>query len=119
MAAESDARVAHILRLKEELERSSTTATPQKAELMVQLYRDEGLDRRITEAHYAAAMEWNGVGSAADAVRHARMGIAKGLLTSGPRDWYVQELRQIVDDPTEHWSWGFRLAQKWNGDEQE
>ncbi len=58
IVAESDDRIEQIKRLWAELDDYSTksAATPAKAELLVTLFQLEGLDGRIQEAYYRAAL---------------------------------------------------------------
>lgn len=106
---ESASRSRSILALRRELDDYSTSATPQKAELLITLYELEGLEVRIYEAYYRAALEWNGVGDSGRAIRYARRCLDKGLLLRGPDRPFVDSMRELVDDPTGHWSWRFRL----------
>jgi hypothetical protein len=106
---ESDARARQIQQLRRELDDHSVSATPEKAELLVTLYELEGLQVRIYEAYYRAAIEWNGVGDSGRAMRYARLCLDKGLLLRGPNRPFVDSMRELVADPTHHWSWRFRL----------
>ncbi|KAK3314188.1 hypothetical protein B0H66DRAFT_483401 [Apodospora peruviana] len=106
---ESDSRVSQINQLRRELDDYSASATPEKAELLVALYELEGAHVRLYEAHYRAALEWNGVGDAAKASRYARMCLANGLVLRGPDRPFVESMRALVADPTGHWSWRFRV----------
>ncbi|KAK7729237.1 SET domain-containing protein 5 [Diaporthe eres] len=67
---ESDERVEQILKLQKDLDdySPSSAATPEKAELLVKLFEAEGLVTRMVEAYYRAALEYNGIGSAEEAV---------------------------------------------------
>ncbi|TPX10069.1 uncharacterized protein E0L32_001266 [Thyridium curvatum] len=69
--AESDARITSIHQLWKELDDYSpeSTASPDKAELLIQLVELEGAMGRMHEAYYRAALEWNGVGEAVKAIR--------------------------------------------------
>ncbi|KAK0738193.1 hypothetical protein B0T18DRAFT_483179 [Schizothecium vesticola] len=110
--AESDARCDHLNRLRRELDDYSASATPEKAELLVTLYELEGLEVRMYEAYYRAALEWNGVGDSGRAVRYARLCLDRGLLLRGPDRPFVESMRALVADPTGHWSWRFRVVKK-------
>lgn len=98
-----------MLSLRRELDDYSTSASPQKAELLITLYELEGLQVRIYEAYYRAALEWNGVGDSGRAVKYARMCLEKGLLLRGPNRPFIDNMKELVADPTGHWSWRFRL----------
>lgn len=112
LRAESDSRVAQMQQLRRELDDHSSSATPQKAELFLTLYELEGLQVRIYEAYYRVALEWNGVGDAARAVRYARLCLDKGLLLRGEDRPFVESMRELVSDPEGHWSWRFRVKGK-------
>jgi hypothetical protein len=88
---------------------SAAGITPEKAELLVTLYELEGLQVRIYEAYYRAALEWNGVGDAMRAMRYARLCLDKGLLLRGEDRPFVESMRALVRDPMGHWSWRFRV----------
>ncbi|KAK0714154.1 hypothetical protein B0T26DRAFT_742532 [Lasiosphaeria miniovina] len=109
VVAESDDRVAHMLQLRRELDDYSASATPEKAELLVTLYELEGLEVRIYEAYYRAALEWNGVGDATRAMNYARLCLDKGLTLRGPDRPFIDSMRGLISSPTEHWSWRFRV----------
>ena len=98
--------------LRRELDDYSGAATPQTAELLVTLYELEGLQVRIYEAYYRAAMEWNGVGDADRAVKYARLCLDKGLLLRGEERPFVESMREMVRDAKGHWSWRFRVKRR-------
>jgi hypothetical protein len=99
-----------MLELRHELDDyKGGKGTPEKAELLVTLYELEGLQARIYEAYYRAALEWNGVGDVMTAVRYARLGLDKGLLLRGEDRPFVGSLRNMIKDPKAHWSWRFRV----------
>ncbi len=101
--------------LSRELDDYSSAATPEQAELLVTLYELEGLQVRIYEAYYRAALERNGVGDAFRAVRYARLCLDKGLMLRGEDRPFVKSLREMVRDPRGHWSWRFRVERKDKG----
>ncbi|KAK3385261.1 hypothetical protein B0H63DRAFT_472625 [Podospora didyma] len=112
VVAESDDRVGQMLQLRRELDDYSIAATPEKAELLLTLYELEGLAVRIYEAYYRVALEWNGVGESARAMKYARLCLDKGLTLRGPDRPFVDSMRELVANPTTHWSWRFRLKEK-------
>ena len=102
-----------ILNLQRDLDDyAGGKGTPEKAELLVTLYELEGLQARIYEAYYRAALEWNGVGDDTRALRYARLGLDKGLLLRGEDKPFVGKLRQLVNDPKAHGSWRFRVKKQ-------
>lgn len=116
MAAESDARIKQIKRVRKQLEsyEPGSAATPQMAELMVSLYEQERLSGSIYEAYTFAAIEWNGAGDPSTAVRYARLAIEAGLASAGPRDRDVAEMIRLAEDPWSHWSWMLRTSKRMN-----
>ncbi|ORY60828.1 uncharacterized protein BCR38DRAFT_487889 [Pseudomassariella vexata] len=113
LVAESDNRIAQIRQLWKELDdySSSSTATPEKAELLVLLYEMEGMLGRMQEAYYRAAMEWNGVGHAAKAMAYARLCIDRGLAFKGPGKPFIESMEMLLREPEAHHSWRFRVGQ--------
>jgi hypothetical protein len=102
--------------LRQELDDYSVgRASPEKAELLVTLYELEGLQVRIYEAYYRAALEWNGVGDAMRAMKYARLCLEKGLLLRGENRPFVESMRALLRDPKGHWSWRFRVKGKMGG----
>lgn len=95
LAAASDARIRQIRLIRGHLEDYSgkSAATPQMAELFVSLHEQERLEGFIYVAYVFAAIEWNGVGEAWQAVRYARLAIEYGLLAMGPQDQDVKEMK--------------------------
>ncbi|KAK0624315.1 hypothetical protein B0T14DRAFT_602675 [Immersiella caudata] len=109
LLAESDSRADSMLSLRRELDDYSSSASPQKAELLITLYVLEGLQVRIYEAYYRAALEWNGVGDSGRALKYARLCLDRGLLLRGPNRPFVDSMKELVANPTGHWSWRFRV----------
>ncbi|KAK4209093.1 SET domain-containing protein 5 [Rhypophila decipiens] len=123
--AESDSRVKQINALRRELDNYNPTSsssgasgnkvvvgsgTPAKALLMITLYELEGAQVRIYEAYYRAALEYNGVGDATNAMIYARLCLAKGLVARGPDRPFITSMKELIEDPVRHWSWRFRLG---------
>ncbi|KAM7202988.1 SET domain containing protein [Naviculisporaceae sp. PSN 640] len=132
---ESDSRVEQINALRRELDNYSPppstgsssgsgsgktigTGTPTKALLLITLYNLEGAQVRIYEAYYRAALEYNGVGDTTNAMIYARMCLDKGLIARGPDRPFITSMKELIKDPTKHWSWRFRLADTAKGDSQ-
>ncbi|TLD16173.1 uncharacterized protein PgNI_00220 [Pyricularia grisea] len=118
LGAESDARVEQIKSLWGELDdysarpEAARAAYPTKAELLITLFRLEGLDNRIHEAYYRAALESNGAGDAVAATKYARLCLDRGLLTRGPSQPFMEAMRSLIVEPEKHWSWRFRVDGK-------
>ncbi|KAL1875455.1 hypothetical protein Daus18300_003194 [Diaporthe australafricana] len=107
---ESDDRVEQIQKLQKDLDDYSpaSSATPEKAELLIRLFEAEGLFTRIVEAYYRAAVEWNGVGSAEKAVKFARLCIEEGKVLESSIRPFMNNMRGLARDPSAHWTWRFR-----------
>lgn len=80
-------------RLRRELDDYSAGGNLEKAELLLTLYELKGLQVRIYEAYYRAALEWNGAGDATRVVRYARLCLDKGLLVRCKDRPFVESMR--------------------------
>jgi hypothetical protein len=111
---ESDERVEQILMLQKELDdySASSSASPEKAELLVKLFKAEGLVVRIVEAYYRAAIEYNAVGRAEEAVKFARLCIEEGEVLESSIRPFMDNMRELIRDPSAHRTWQFRLTSK-------
>lgn len=110
IVAESDSRITNIHQLWKELDDYSpeSTASPGKAELLIQLVELEGAMGRMHEAYYRAALEWNGVGEAVKAIRYARLCLDRGLKFRGSHGAFISSMQELIRDAESHWSWRFR-----------
>lgn len=110
---QSDARIKRIHELWKELDdySSASSASTDKAEELVSLYEVEGLKTRIHEAYYRAAIEYNGVGDANQAVRFAMRSMLRGQMMAGVNRPFVEKMRELVKDPKKHWTWKFRIQE--------
>lgn len=88
---------------------SSSRATPAMAERLISLYEQEGLQSRIQEAYYRAALEWIGVGEVEKASEYARLCVKYGTLFKGSGRPFIENMNQLLDNPTGHSHWMFRL----------
>ncbi|KAI1415415.1 SET domain-containing protein [Hypoxylon sp. FL1857] len=109
--AESDERVKKIHALLKEMDDHSAAsrACPEKAELLVSLYEEEGILTRINEAYYRAAIEYIGVGDIANATKYATLCVDHGQRFIGPDRPFIKEMQELIADPTGHPKWKFRL----------
>ncbi|KAK8125789.1 SET domain-containing protein 5 [Apiospora kogelbergensis] len=118
LVAESDSRIEQILKLWAELDDyspSSTKApTPEKAELLIELYRLERLEGRLQEAYYRAAIEYLGIGKIAPAMRYARLCIDSGLKFKGPGKPFITSMEDLLRNPKGHKYWMFRVRKSPN-----
>ena len=88
---------------------AGSQASPGKAELLVTLFRLEGLHGRMHEAYYRAALEYSGVGDVGMAVKYARLCRDRGLLVRGPEQPFLASMMKLIQTPEEHWSWRHRI----------
>ncbi|KAI0884311.1 SET domain-containing protein [Annulohypoxylon maeteangense] len=109
--AESDSRVEQIIVLRKELDDHSATskASPEKAELLVSLYEEEGILTRVNEAYYRAAIEYIGVGDIENAEKYARLCIDHGRKFIGSDRPLVEDMQELIANPTGYSKWKFRL----------
>ncbi|KAK8050324.1 hypothetical protein PG994_012054 [Apiospora phragmitis] len=116
LVSESDSRIRQILQLWAELDDYSAAATsakapsPEKAELLIDLYRLERLEGRLQEAYYRAAIEYLGVGKIAPAMKYARLCIDSGLKFKGPGKPFLASMEDLLRDPKGHKYWRFRMS---------
>lgn len=73
------------------------------------MYQLEGLDGRLQEAYYRAAIEWSGVGNAVQAVKYARLCLQSGLTFKGPGKPFIVSMQELVKDPEAHRTWRSRI----------
>lgn len=91
---------------------ATSSASPEKAELLVKLFEAEGLVTRMVEAYYRAAIEYNSVGRAGEAVKFARLCIEEGEVLESSIRPFMNNMRELIRDPSAHWTWQFRLTSR-------
>ncbi|OQV03011.1 SET domain-containing protein [Cladophialophora immunda] len=84
---------------------ANSTASVKKAEMLVALYRQEGLDAFLDDAYGHAALTYNAAGSARGAKKYAKLAAEAARLKYGPDAEAAREWDRIVKDPTVHSSW--------------
>ncbi|KIW82136.1 hypothetical protein Z517_05163 [Fonsecaea pedrosoi CBS 271.37] len=89
---------------------ANSTASVKKAEMLVALYRREGLDAFLDDAYGHAALTYNAAGSANGARKYARLAAEAARLKYGPDADMAREWDRIVRDPTKHSSWRKRKS---------
>lgn len=111
----SDDRINEILLLEQYLEnRQIAPAEPTAmAELLVSLYKQEGLDCFISKAYAIAAREWNGAGYEYQARSWAYQSVKTGLIggSVGLRQGDLEDMEALLDGARKHWSWRYRVHQ--------
>ncbi len=90
---------------------SNTTASIKKAEMLVKLYKEEGLDAFLDDAYGHAALMYNSVGSVRGAKKYAKLAAEASKLKYGFDGAGLDKAREwegIARDPKGHGSWGRR-----------
>lgn len=120
----SDRRVHEIKRLTAMLQDHSANGliTESKsgidvANLLIELYRLEGMLGPVAEAYAWAALEYSSARMEWDAVRFANMAVEAGLLYGGPKDSDVLSMMALMSAPQRHWSWDFRARKRWDSEQ--
>jgi hypothetical protein len=113
---ESDLRIAQIDKLMSILEiwdgDVAQEIDPEMAETLIGLYEQERLWADIAAPYRVAAWSWNAVGQKWKATKYARLGIEYTMLDAGPSDEEIADLRSLIEEPEEHWSW-MKRSQKY------
>lgn len=109
---ESDSRLCQITDLAETLDdwTSSSSATPEIAELLVTLYIQERLDASLAAAYKYAAEVYSSFGKRWEAVRYARLSAEMSMLDKGFRDEDTKEMKKMAENPEMTWSWNKRVG---------
>ena len=110
----SEARVAKITELQDLLMdwTSSSSASPELAEKLIKLYAKENLHAAKGTGHMFAALAYNALGEEGESMEkakwHAQMAIDAGTVGSGDLGKDREEMRELIEKPKKHWSWGER-----------
>lgn len=107
----SDSRLELIVALEEELLNLSAnrTATPDTAELLVDLYLQERLDGAVADAYAYAALEYAYIGEKRQAQKWAAKSIEALALWRGEDHMYYQGMWSLLVDPEGHDSWRYMV----------
>ncbi|KAE9569451.1 hypothetical protein CGMCC3_g14456 [Colletotrichum fructicola] len=108
----SDDRINEIHLLQGYLEtREIAPAEPTAmANLLVNLYKQEGLDSYLCKAYAIAAREWNGAGYEYQARSWAYQSVKAGLVAGSGTgmEEYMMDMESLLDGARKHWSWRYR-----------
>lgn len=85
-----------------------STATPEKAEKLIRLYEQEGLEAFLETAYGHAALAYNAVGDSRRAKKYGGLAADAAVLKGGPGATHLKTWKQIIDNPKGHWSWKWR-----------
>lgn len=80
------------------------------ADLLVNLAEEEPLDAVMLQPYRAAALEWNAIGDREKAIDYAELAVKYGVNSFGERNHMVRDMRDLINDPEQHWSWRFRVS---------
>ncbi|PVH95960.1 SET domain-containing protein [Periconia macrospinosa] len=112
-ASKTDATFASMQTMQAALNDWSSTSkgSPQLAEQLLQMYRDEGLEGFMDVPYGFAALAWNAVGRADKALEYAALAKEAVLL----KDWKgasgsLNIWEELLEDCRTHWSWNLRPA---------
>ncbi|EXJ92357.1 hypothetical protein A1O3_00907 [Capronia epimyces CBS 606.96] len=84
---------------------SNSTASVRKAEMLVRLYKEEGLDAFLDTPYGHAAFTYNAVGSARGAIKYAKLAVEAAVLRYGPAAPGLETWNELMQDPQRHSSW--------------
>jgi len=108
----SDAILDEITALQQVLgdwETSSVgIATPEKAERLVNLYKQDGLDGFLDAAYGYAALTYNAVGDAEQARQYAGLAAESVIMRYGRAAIDLGMWKEVEEWPEGHWSWMWR-----------
>ncbi|KAF1912015.1 hypothetical protein BDU57DRAFT_564621 [Ampelomyces quisqualis] len=112
LTAESDSRLYQITHLGRTLDdwTSSSSATPEVAELLISLYEQERLDANLATAYKYAAEAYSSFGRKWEAVKYARLSVERSMLDKGFADGDVAEMKKMAENPEMTWSWKKRVG---------
>jgi hypothetical protein len=79
------------------------------AELLISLYEQERLWASVADGYRLAALCAASVGNNWRAVKWAMRAVETGLIHDGPGDEEVGDVRRLLVNPREHWSWAVNV----------
>jgi hypothetical protein len=112
--AESDDRIEQMGELVAALDNwtAESTATPEMAETLISLYKQERLFASLGLAYKHAAEVYSSFGDKHTAVKYARLSVEHSSLDKGFRDSDVVQMRNMAKDPETTWSWKKRVGHR-------
>ncbi|KAJ9501435.1 hypothetical protein H2202_003229 [Exophiala xenobiotica] len=90
-----------------------STASVKKAEELIRLYKQEGLDGFLDTAYGYAALTYNAVGSVRGAKKYAKLAAEAAAMKYGPSHSDVNVWKELERDPQGHVSWRRRKIGKY------
>ncbi|KIX06446.1 uncharacterized protein Z518_04422 [Rhinocladiella mackenziei CBS 650.93] len=82
-----------------------SSASVKQAERLIQTFQDQGLDGYLDPAYCHAALTYNAAGSVRGAKKYVQLAIEAIKLRLGPWAPDLPVWKEMLDNPTGHWSW--------------
>ncbi|KEF56654.1 uncharacterized protein A1O9_06843 [Exophiala aquamarina CBS 119918] len=86
----------------------TSEANVKKAERLIKIYQDEGLDGYIDPAYCHAALTYNSVGGLRGAQKYIKLALEANKLRLGPTASDLGACNGMAENPQGHWSWRMR-----------
>lgn len=86
-----------------------SAASPEMAEELLELYRDDGLEGFMDVAYGFAALAWNAAGDSEKAISYAKEAKEAILMKDGKWVPNLQLWDEIIKDTKGHWSYRRRV----------
>ncbi|KAI8931520.1 hypothetical protein NX059_011179 [Plenodomus lindquistii] len=114
LTQESDTRLLQIENLAKALDdwTAKSAATPEVAELLISLVKQERLDATLATAYKHAAEVYSSFGRKFEAAKYARLSTELSMLDKGFNDGDVGHMRKMAANPELSWSWKKRVPVK-------
>ncbi|KAF9873550.1 het domain protein [Colletotrichum karsti] len=108
-AAASDQRLMDIQEIERALSDINARVTTALIEKFLKLYRDERLESKLAGAYTIAALNFNLLGHAKQAVKYAKLAAEAGVIENGAGAPDVEAMRTLAADPKKHFTWRGRM----------
>ena len=112
LVTESDARMTQIATIMDVLNdyTDKSHATPEMAELLISLYKQERLEASLGTAYQYAAEVYSSYGMRWEAIKYAKLSVEMNMLDKGWADKEVATMHKMAAAPELSWSWKKRVA---------
>ncbi|KAF4778141.1 hypothetical protein HER10_EVM0000420 [Colletotrichum scovillei] len=107
----SDQRLGKMWQIEQQMSHwNGAKVDEEMIEELISLYRQEQLDQSHgSDAFRLAALNYNSLGMEKEALEYAKLAEEQFMLEKGPRAKQVQDMRDLMQDPKEHYSWRQRV----------
>jgi hypothetical protein len=106
----SDANILEIKRIEKSLkDHDSTDVTTEMIGRLVELYKEEGLQARMSDAYELVALNYNNLGYPKRAIKYANLGAQAAVVERGRDANDGIALRILAKDPEGHYSYRARI----------